>query len=180
MQDSANGNWVWLPVAAIIAPAYAADYVTAEQAAVAFFPDADSRTTQILSLDKEQRSRIKLLSGMRQRWKKQTVFRAEKDGGLQGWMVVDDVVGKHEYITYAVGISVDGRVLGIEILSYRETHGDEIRQAGWRKQFENKTLTDAFRLDVDIFNISGATLSCRNVMDGVKRLLAFHQVVLAP
>ena len=30
-----------------------------------------------------------------------------------------------------------------------------------------------------VINISGATLSCRNVMNGVKRLLALQRVVLA-
>jgi hypothetical protein len=31
---------------------------------------------------------------------------------------------------------------------------------------------------VDVPNISGATLSCRNVMDGVKRLLVLQQIAL--
>ncbi|MCB1687912.1 MAG: FMN-binding protein [Halioglobus sp.] len=30
----------------------------------------------------------------------------------------------------------------------------------------------------DIPNISGATLSCRNVVDGVRRLLVLHDLVL--
>ena len=34
------------------------------------------------------------------------------------------------------------------------------------------------KLDADIKNISGATISCRHVTDGVKRLLALHDLVL--
>lgn len=171
-------DWVWLPLAAITAPAYAIDYLSAEEAAEVLFPGADSRTQLVLSLSGAERDEIKALSGMRQRWKTQQVWRAERGGELLGWTIVDDVVGKHEYITYAVAISPDGHVLGIEILSYRETHGDEVRQASWQQSFVDKTLADTFKLDVDVPNISGATLSCRNVMDGVKRLLALHQVVL--
>ena len=89
------------------------------------------------------------------------------------------MIGKHEFITYATAISPDGHVLGIEILSYRETHGGQVREATWRKQFVGKTLSDPFKLDQDVSNISGATLSCRNVMDGVKRLLAIHKLFLA-
>jgi H+/Na+-translocating ferredoxin:NAD+ oxidoreductase subunit G len=173
-------EWVWLPLTAIVAPAYAADYLTAAQAVETLFPEADNRVMQLVALSNAERDRIKSLSGMRQRWKTQEVWRAERGGSLLGWMIVDDVVGKHEYITYAAAISLDGRVLGIEILSYRETHGDQIRQAAWRQNFVGKTLADRFKLDVDVPNISGATLSCRNVLDGVKRLLALHQVVLAP
>ena len=133
----------------------------------------------LLELSDAERDRIKSLSGMRQRWKTQQAWRAERGGELLGWMIVDDVVGKHEYITYAAAISPEGSVLGIEILSYRETHGDEVRQASWRDNFVGKTLDDPFKLDVDVPNISGATLSCRNVVDGVKRLLALHRVALA-
>jgi Na+-translocating ferredoxin:NAD+ oxidoreductase RnfG subunit len=41
-----------------------------------------------------------------------------------------------------------------------------------------KTSQSPLKLDRDIKNISGATLSCRHVTDGVKRLLAFYEVAL--
>jgi hypothetical protein len=34
---------------------------------------------------------------------------------------VDEVVGKHEFITYAAGLNADGSVKQIEIMDYRET-----------------------------------------------------------
>jgi Na+-translocating ferredoxin:NAD+ oxidoreductase RnfG subunit len=55
-----------------------------------------------------------------------------------------------------------------------------VREAHWREQFKGKTLSDHFKLDDDIANITGATLSSRNVMNGVKRLLALAQVALQP
>jgi Na+-translocating ferredoxin:NAD+ oxidoreductase RnfG subunit len=90
------------------------------------------------------------------------------------------VVGKHEFITYAAAISPQGKVLGIEVLIYRETYGYQVRDASWRNQFKGKTLQDAFKLDADVTNVTGATLSCRNVMNGVKRLLALQRVALQP
>jgi Na+-translocating ferredoxin:NAD+ oxidoreductase RnfG subunit len=119
------------------------------------------------------------LSGKKQRWDEQRVWKAlDTNENVIGWFVVDNVVGKHEFITYGLGISASGEVTGIEIMSYRETHGDEVREASWRQQFEGKTIDDPFKLNNDIPNISGATLSARNVTDGVKRLLALHQIVL--
>jgi len=168
-----------LPAAALVSPVYATDYLSVPVAQQLLFPQAKAFVEQTLKLSEEQRDRIKALSGMRQRWDEQKVWRAEKDGQLQGWFVVDEVIGKHEFITYATAISPDGRVLGVEIMSYRETHGGQVREATWRRHLVGKTLADPFKLDEDVPNISGATLSCRNVLDGVKRLLAIHKLYLA-
>ena len=168
-----------LPVAALSWQAHAADYLSVQQAQVLLFPAAKGFAEKPLKLNDEQRDRIKAESGVRQRWDEQKVWRAERDGQLQGWFVVDDVIGKHEFITYATAISPEGKVLGVEIMSYRETHGGQIRDASWRKAFTGKTLADHFKLDDDVPNITGATLSCRNVMDGVKRLLVIHKLYLS-
>ena len=80
---------------------------------------------------------------------------------------------------YGVALSSEGEVMGVEILNYRETHGDEVRRGEWRDQFTGKTLEEPLKLGRDIDNISGATLSCRNLTDGIRRLLALHQVVLS-
>lgn len=178
----ANRDWAafLLPAAAaaVVAPARATDYLGIPQAQALMFPGARF-ADRALKFTDEQRDRIKAASGLRQRWEDQKVWRAEADGRLLGWFMVDEVIGKHEFITYAAAISPEGKVLGLEILSYRETHGGQVRDAGWRKHFVGKTLADPFKLDQDVPNISGATLSCRNVLDGVKRLLAIHQLYLA-
>ncbi|ANQ85539.1 FMN-binding protein [Azoarcus olearius] len=169
-----------VPVAvAVAAPlAQANDFLTIPQAQQALFPAARTFAERPLALSDDQRSAIANAAGVRQRWDVQKIWRAEKDGQLLGWFVVDDVVGKHEFITYAAALSPDGRVLGIEVLSYRETHGGQIREAEWRKHFVGKKLGDTFKLDEDVPNISGATLSCRNVLDGVKRLLVIQKLYL--
>lgn len=166
-----------VPVACV-APAYAVDYLTIAEAQQVLFTNADAFVDHAITLTSDQQKQIKALSGVVQRSDHQSVWRAEQKGEPLGWFIVDDVVGKHEYITYATAISADGHVLGIEIMSYRETHGGEIRDKSWRDTFTGKTLADPFKLDVDIPNLSGATLSSRNVMNGVKRLLALHKVAL--
>lgn len=136
---------------AVLPAAHATTYLTIEQAQQVLFPRA--RFTPVDVKRKEQ------------------VWRASD----AGWFIVDDVLGKHELITYAVGLDPQGRVRGIEILAYRESHGGEIRDPGWRLQFAGKTARDPLQLDRDIRNISGATLSCRHVTDGVKRILAMYE-----
>jgi Na+-translocating ferredoxin:NAD+ oxidoreductase RnfG subunit len=131
-----------------------------------------------VSLSREQVKEIERISGVRARVPEQAVWEARADGKLLGWFVVDEVIGKHELITYAIGIDADGSVRQIEVMDYREAYGYEIRNAAWRRQFAGKRVGDSLKLDQDIRNITGATLSCRHITDGVKRLLAFHQVAL--
>ena len=67
---------------------------------------------------------------------------------------------------------------GVEILEYLESYGYQIRDPAWRHQFAGKTARDPLKLDQDIRNISGATLSCRHLTDGIKRLLGFYESAL--
>jgi Na+-translocating ferredoxin:NAD+ oxidoreductase RnfG subunit len=166
-------TWLLLPAAAICAPAYGAIYLSVEAAQKLIFPNAQL-TEVVLAIDDAQRREIEKRSGMRVRQPEVKVWRST-EGGV---FIVDEVTGKHESIVYAVGIAPDGGVKQIEILEYRETYGFEIRNPNWRQQFTGKTVADPLKLDQDIKNVTGATLSCRHVTEGVKRLLATYDVVL--
>jgi Na+-translocating ferredoxin:NAD+ oxidoreductase RnfG subunit len=166
--------FVALPISAIIAPsAFAVQYLSIDRAQKAIFP-GKSFTTAPVKVTAAQRKAIEQASGVRVLKDEQPVWRVS--GG--GWFIVDEVVGKHEFITYAIGLNPDGSVKQIEIMDYRETYGGQIRDQKWRGQFVGKTSKSTLKLDSDIKNISGATLSCRHVTDGVKRLLAFYEIAL--
>ncbi|HEU0274552.1 MAG TPA: FMN-binding protein [Candidatus Udaeobacter sp.] len=166
--------FIALPVSALIAPsAFAVQYLTVDQAQKAIFPGKSFVATP-LKLTGAQRKAIEQASGVRVLRDEQQVWRVS--GG--GWFIVDQVVGKHEFITYAVGLTANGSVKQIEIMDYRETYGGQIRDQKWRDQFVGKTSRSTLKLDSDIKNISGATLSCRHITDGVKRLLAFYEIAL--
>lgn len=163
---------MFLAPMALSVSVYAVDYLNDSLAQKVLFPEADAFKRKLVALSDEQLSQIKKLAGVSQRNSKPEIWEAQRKGKFVGYFFKDEVVGKHEYITYAVAISPEGNVLGVEIMSYRETHGGEIRQKSWLSQFKGKKISDPFKLDVDVPNITGATLSCRNVLDGVKRILA--------
>lgn len=77
-----------------------------------------------------------------------------------------------------MGLNLDGSVKQIEILEYRETYGSEVRGAAWRQQFVGKTAASPVRLNKDIANITGATLSSKHITDGVRRVLAVYDLAL--
>jgi Na+-translocating ferredoxin:NAD+ oxidoreductase RnfG subunit len=167
---------LWLaPVAALYAaPAYATTYFSVSQAQANLFPGQTLAAVDIV-LTAEQAKTIEKRSATQVRERKLTVWRAS--GG--GWFYVDRVIGKHEFITYAIALSEDGAVRAIEILDYRETYGSEVRNQKWRAQFVGKRIGAPLKLDADIVNLSGATLSCRNVAAGVRRLLQTHAIAVA-
>jgi Na+-translocating ferredoxin:NAD+ oxidoreductase RnfG subunit len=160
---------------AVPAAAYATQYLTAEQAQAVMFPgatfQADTRT-----LTPEQAAAIAKASGEAPLSKMLLAWRVSTGG----WFIVDRVVGKHEFITFALGIDETGAVKDIEILDYRESYGDQVRGSAWRAQFKGKRSGAQLKLGADVKNISGATLSSKHVTDGVRRLLATYEIVLAP
>src|ERR1041385_577238 len=166
--------FIALPISALVAPStFAVQYLSVDQAQRAIFPNK-SLSAAPVKLAPSQRKAIEKASGVRVLHDDQQVWRV--NGG--GWFIVDEVVGKHEFITYAVGLNANGSVKQIEVMDYSETYGGEIRNENWRAQFVGKTKQSPLKLDRDIKNISGATLSCRHITDGAKRVLALHEVAL--
>ena len=164
-----------LPLAALAMPAglQATVYLSVEQAQSSMFPN-QRLTPAFRQLQPAEIGAIKKASGVAPLSKELRAWRAQNGG----WFIVDRVVGKHEFITFAVALSVDGAVQRVEILEYREAYGGEVRNPAWRQQFVGKRFGAQLQLGKDIKNISGATLSSRHVTDGVRRLVATWQLLL--
>ena len=169
-----------LGACAVAAPAFATQYLSPEQAQKLMFPEADAFRSQPLSLDQAQMRQVEQIAGLPTRSVQWRVVAAYKGEKLLGYMVQDDVIGKFELISYAVGVNPDASVRQVEILAYRESHGSEIRLPAWRRQFVGKSARSGdLRIGGGINNISGPTLSCTHVTDGVRRIAAVAQVALA-
>jgi hypothetical protein len=164
-----------LGLAAVTLPivAHAKIYVSVEQAQKILVPNKSLVKNPIIITD-ELQDKMRSASSIRHPFQGDRIWRAA-DGS---WFIVDEVVGKHEMITYAVALSSSGAVTGIEILEYVESYGYEVVEAQWRKQFIGKTAVDPIKLNQDIQNIGGATLSCKHLTDGVKRVAVLYDLAL--
>ena len=149
-------------------------FLSVEEAQTLIWPKSILRK-HMITVTASQAREIKSLSGMSVHRLNLSAWRsAEGD-----WFLLDQIIGKHEFIDLAVGISRAGMLAGVEVLTYRESYGGEVRNAKWRAQFQGKSVNELpLKLDQAIKNISGATLSCRHITDGVNRLLATWQTVL--
>lgn len=151
---------------AFVAGALGVEYLTQEEALAVYFPQAD-RFEKVVAIPPKD-------VALRKRKVPAFYFRFEAYAGdkLVGFAIVDDVMGKARPITYLLATNVQGAVLGIEILAYRESHGHEVGREAFRDQFVGRDADDTLRLGGDIRNIAGATISCRSITDGVSDLLA--------
>ncbi|SDB85313.1 FMN-binding protein [Acinetobacter boissieri] len=164
-----------LGTALLITPivSHATIYLTTEQVKQVIFPN-QMLIKENIQLKPEQIKQLKQISGIDSALKTDQIFKT-KEGD---WLIIDQVIGKHEMITYAVGIHANGSIKQIEVMQYTETYGDQVRNASWRDQFVGKTASSALTLGKDIKNISGATLSSKHLTDGVHRAMALYAMEL--
>jgi Na+-translocating ferredoxin:NAD+ oxidoreductase RnfG subunit len=157
-----------------------ADYMSIDAAQRGFFAQADRFDEVVLALNPEQKQTVTQLAGAQPPHRSLRAWKAMRGNDVLGYVFVDEVLGRQDMITYAVGIDAAGKIAPIEVLSYRESHGSEIRGTAWRRQFDGREGLDHLRFGTDIKNIAGATLSCEHVTQGVRWVTALWQVTLRP
>jgi len=158
----------------VVAPAFAgAHYLTIEQAQRLLFPKGTTFTEDFRVLTDKQMRDIGRHRGIEvndrhvRAWKTST----------GDWMFVDHVVGKDDNVYYALALSAQGAVKGLEVMECWELYS-KIRMPEWRAQFTGRKDGE-LRRKGDIENISGVTLSSKHITDGVIRVLATHALVFA-
>jgi Tfp pilus assembly protein PilE len=159
-------------VATIAAPTVTAKvYMDVAQARAVMFPGA-SFIEHFLTLNQAQfnaiidDANVEVYSRQIKAWESNT----------GGWFILDQVRGKDDWITYAVGVDAKGVVQHIEVLECLDTY-DGIKSPTWRAQFYGKRHGSNFE---DIQTISGATLSSEQLTAGVKRVLSTLALALEP
>lgn len=158
----------------------ASDYLSVGDAQRALFPQADRFVEVALALTPAQHAQVAALAGTQPPHRSLRAFQALGKGAVLGFVFVDEVIGREDFITYAASIDAGGSLGPLEVLSYRESHGGEIRSDAWRRQFAGHAGLAQLRVGTDIKNIAGATLSCEHVTQGVRWLVALWQVALRP
>lgn len=93
--------------------------------------------------------------------------------GLRTAWVLDEI-GKERPIT--IGIAIEGnRISRLEILSFRESRGWEVRYPFFTDQFIGMGLDEGGKLSQPVDGITGATLSVRAVKKAATLALYLHR-----
>ena len=150
---------------------YAEVFLTEEDALKLMFPQSERIRKEVLKLSSEKKLQIEERIGWKFPEESFEVYVGETGTQINGYALVQNTIGKHKPMTYMVGVDNIGRVLNVELLVFREARGSEVRTKCFNVQYEGKTASDPVRLNKDIINISGATMSVRSMTAGIKRVL---------
>jgi hypothetical protein len=169
-----RANFVLFPAAVVLSAAPIASvnakvFMNTQQAQRVMFPGA-SFTSHSMTLSDTEAAGLERKTGSPLRDHKLEVWEASTGG----WFFVDHVLGKDDVITYAVALTDNGAVRQVEILECLADY-DTVTMPEWRAQFHGRVAGDNFS---DIQTISGTTLSSRHIIEGVKRVLQTHALII--
>jgi hypothetical protein len=85
-------------------------------------------------------------------------------------------IGKERPITAGIVIN-DSRIESINVLTFRESRGWEVRYPFFTDQFSDATLKENNQLDRHIDGISGATLSVKAMTKMARLALVLHEEI---
>jgi len=146
-------------------------YLREEEGIKLMLPNSERIRRDVIRLGSEKKSLIQDRIGWKFPEESFEVYIGETGDQVDGYAVVQNTIGKHKPMTYMVGVDNKGLVSDIELLVFREARGSEVRQKRFNAQYEGKSVLDPVRINKDIINISGATMSVRSMSAGIKRVL---------
>jgi len=156
-------------------------YLTEDEALKMMFPKSERIRKDVIRLTSEKKTEIEERIGWKFPEESFEVYIGETGAQIDGYALIQNTIGKHKPMTYMVGIDKTGHVLNVELLVFREARGSEVRTKRFNVQYEGKTVSDPVRLNKDIINISGATMSVRSMTAGIKRgLVLVDEFYLKP
>lgn len=99
------------------------------------------------------------------------VFIGMNDGAVIGYVMRSAVKGKHDLIHYMVSFDPNGQIQKVVILEYHEKRGKPVAKRRFLKQFKGKTINSRLKLRKDIDGVTGATISSRGMVNGVRKMV---------
>ena len=146
-------------------------FLTEEDAVKLMFPKSERIRKEQLRIPMDKKSVVEDRIGWKFPEDYFDVYIGETEGHVDGYAFVQNTIGKHKPMTYMVGVDAQGLVSNVELLVFRESRGSEVRTKRFNVQYEGKSVLDPVRMNKDIINISGATMSVRSMTAGIKRVL---------
>ncbi|THJ12013.1 MAG: FMN-binding protein [Nitrospira sp. CG24C] len=146
-------------------------FMTEEDAVKMTLPKSERIRKAVIRLNHEKKDAIEQRIGWKFPEESFELYIGETGDKIDGYAMVHNTIGKHKHMTYMVGVDSRGACTDVELLVFREAKGSEVGRKRFNAQYEGKTVSDPIRINKDIINISGATMSVRSINAGVKRVL---------
>ncbi|MDO8355200.1 MAG: FMN-binding protein [Nitrospirota bacterium] len=147
------------------------EFMTEEQALKTVMPKSQQVRKELIRLTAEKKELIEQRIGWKFPEDSFELYIGQTGDKIDGYAMVHNTIGKYKPMTYMVGVDAKGTCTDVELLVFRDAKGSEVRTKRFNAQYDGKTVTDPIRINKDIINISGATMSVRSMSAGVKRVL---------
>jgi len=147
-------------------------YLTEEQALALVFPECDEIVADEFIMTPEEKTSLEKLLSRRLYEDGFRTYVGKRDGSIRGYAIITEEIGKFHPFTFVVGVDTDGEITNIAVLVYRESRGGEIAKKRFLYQFMEKSINNPIRINKDIINITGATMSVQYMCAGVRKVLA--------
>jgi len=171
-----------LALVLLAAPAWPQDdaqvLLSKEQALALLFPGAPRVVELLHLLTADESAAVERLLGARLEEGGFYLYAAERDGAPVSYAAIVAEIGKVRPITHIVEVRPDGTCGRVAVMIYRESHGADVASERFMAQYAGKSLADPIRVDRDVINVAGSTLSAHAICRGVRKALAVVQVVL--
>lgn len=164
-----------LALAGALAPADARVLLRQDEALRLAFPDAKpERRTAFLS--EEQAKEAQRLGRVRVESRVWTYYVARSSSGTETYAYFETHTVRTMPETFMAVLDGAGTLRFVELLAFHEP--DDYRPpARWLAQFDGKRLGAELLVRRGIRNIAGASLTSQALTDGVRRILAVHEVL---
>jgi len=147
-------------------------FLAEEEALKRVFPEADEILTDRLLPSPEDKKALEDRLGRRLFEEGFLVYIGKKGDEVLGYAVITQEVGKFHPFDFIVAVRPNGKIKDLAVLVYRESRGGEVAKRRFLHQFIGKSLKNPLRINKDIINITGATMSVVCMCEGVKKVLA--------
>jgi len=141
------------------------------------FPDAEEVASNTFVLDDDQVERIESLAKCELDSKLVKIYTGMREGKVLGYALIDVHNVRTLPEAFMVVLNPAGKVRSLRVLAFHEPL--EYKPTNrWYRQFDNRSIDAPLRVGGDIHGVVGATLSTRATTRGVRRALAYYEVLL--
>ncbi len=147
------------------------EFMSEEEALKLMLPKSERIRKEHVTVTPDQKNVVEARIGWKFPEEEFDIYIGETGSKVDGYAVLTNTIGKYKHMTYMVGVDPRGEVTNVELLVFRDARGSEVSRKRFNSQYRGKTCLDPLRINKDIINISGATMSVRSMSAGVKRVL---------
>ncbi len=166
-----------LLTACVALDAAAKVFYTQSEALALAFPDAEKVASKTFILDDDQVERVQSLAKCELDSKLVTIYTGMREGEIIGHALIDVHNVRTLPEAFMVVLSPTGEVRSLRVLAFHEPL-EYKPTSRWYRQFDDRSIEAPLRVGGDIHGVVGATLSAHATTRGVRRALAFYEVLL--